>query len=247
MPLSNEMLGKVLDEEGKLATHVDMLIYGKSKSGRTYRASTAPNPYLITADPTGHKSIPYAIPGRVVSSITQVREDLEEFKKGGHGFDSLILDGLSFMHDLYVKEVGQYFVAQFGAKDEDMISIGARGKILKTYKELLSLAISLTDLPNKEDRVHVICTTDEERVKESEDAPFSIRPHFGTKSMNQEYPKLFSIISYIKPTATLNDDGTIDESRKMLFAEYEGIQAGDRLKMFPSFCDEAPNLSEYLT
>jgi len=246
MPLSTEQLGRVVDEDGNVASHVDMLIYGKSKSGRTYEAATAPKPYLITADPTGHKSIPIAIPGRVINSITQVREDLEEFRKGGHGFKTLILDGLSFMHDVYIREVGQYFVANFGAKDPDMISIGARGKVLKNFKELLAMAIALTNHPNPEDRVHVICTTDEERVKEDDTAPFSIRPLFGSKSMNQEYPKLFSIIAYIQPVGTMLSEGKVDQTRKMLFAEVEGIQAGDRLNMFPTVCEPAPNLSEYL-
>lgn len=246
MPLPIEELGQVMDDE-KLTTHVDMLIYCRSGGGKTYRTSSAPGPiYLATPDLTGHKSYPYKVQGKVVRRLDDLREVLEGFQEGGHGFKTLVIDGLTFLHDMYVREMGQYWVDHMGAKDPDLLPINARQKILARYKDRLRDFIDLTQVENPKDRVHVIFTTLEDERTQDEGALFQTRPLFGTKSMNQEFPALFSTIAYIRPVGKF-ENGKVDPAREMFFAEINGIMARDKLGIFAPHYSNAPELKDYLS
>ena len=234
------MLGKSSE-----STKVDILLYGRSGAGKTFAAATAPTPFLIGPDPTGHKSVPYPIPGIVVNELSQVDEVLNWFEDGGHkseNIETLIVDGLSFFYDLYTKEVGQFFVDNHGAKDVDLMPISARLKISNSYKRMLRRMVNLTQSDHP---VHVIFTTLDERLKEDERADFQIRPHFGSGKMNETYPAFFSVIGYVNPTGETDDDGIPTQKRNLLFTEYKGILARDRLNIFPMYVENI-KLTEYL-
>jgi len=243
--LFDQMLGSGTIEDG---LGVDMVIYGRSGAGKTYRAATAPKPYIVSPDPTGHKAIPFSIPGKLVKETRDIFDVLERFEQGHYAgkVSTLILDGVSFIYDLFTEEMGRYFVEYHGAKDPDNLPIQAYKKITNRYKDLLRRIVNLTQIEPQERRVHVILTTLDERVKESEDAPFNIRPMFGSEKMNQSFPALFSTISYIAPNGGEDDDGNPDKTRSMLFSEVRGILAKDRPGIFDDAYREAPNLSDYL-
>ena len=236
-----EMLGR--SERSK----INMVIYGRSGAGKTYRAATAPSPYILACDPIGHDSIPFKLPGKVVYTLEEIADVIRWFEDGrhvAHGIKTLIVDGLNFIHDMFLKETGEYMVSAMGAKDPDLMPIAGQMKILRTYKRMLLRTINLTQLEQEDYRVHVVFTCLDEHLKDSEEAPFQIRPLFGSKSMNQTFPALFSAIGYIIPTGE-DEEGSISSERRMLFTEYRGILARDRLGIFP-LMGEAPNLSEYL-
>jgi len=60
--------------------HVNMVIYGRSGAGKTYRAATAPNPYVVACDPKGHDSIPFEVPGKIVHTLDDVLGQVESVK-----------------------------------------------------------------------------------------------------------------------------------------------------------------------
>jgi len=243
MSMDFQTLGRGKDEE-KVCT--DILIYGRSGAGKTYRAATAPSPFIISPDPTGHRSVPYPIPGRVIHKLSDVEEVLEWFESGQHvehGIRTCIIDGLSFFYDLFTTEVGRYWVETQGAKDMDMIPIAARNKIMQSYRRLVRRMVSLTQ---NENPVNVVFTTLDERLEEGDKAQFQIRPKFGSAGMNENFPGFFSVITYIEPVGEEDEDGIPLKTRKMLFTEYKGIMARDRLGVFPDYAPEAVNLSEYL-
>lgn len=225
---------------------VDMVLYGRSGAGKTFRAATAPKPFIISPDPTGHKSVPFAIPGKVINHTDEVVEVLDWFESGQHlehEIETLIVDGVSFFYDLFTKEMGEYFVSHHGSKDVDMMPVQARLKIANSFKRMLRRMVNLTQ---NEHPVHVIFTTLDERIKEDEKADFHIRPRFGSAAMNEVYPAFFSVIAYIEPTGGETEEGAPIETRKMLFTEYRGVMARDRLGIFPKAVEEAVNLSDYL-
>lgn len=247
MVLKRDQLGRTVDDKGIMNTHVDMVLYGASGAGKTFRAATAPQPmYVIGSDATGHKSIPFPVDGRVLHSIEDVGEVILDFLTGGHGYKTLLVDGLSFMHDMFVKETGQYMVDRMGAKDPDLMPIQGRMKILNRFSNMLRQLINLSQVDNIDDRVHVIFTTLEQRLKEDERAPFTIRPLFGTERMNASFPAFFSIISYIEPAGEVDDKGNISENRQMFFSTHNGVLARDRLGLFKPFYPSAPDLSDIL-
>lgn len=236
-----EMLGR--GERSK----INMVIYGRSGAGKTYRAATSPSPYILACDPRGHDSVPFKLPGRVVYTLEEIADTIRWFEAGSHvkyGIKTLIVDGLNFVHDMFLKETGDYMVSAMGAKDPDLMPIAGQMKILRTYKRMLLRTINLTQLEQEDYRVHVIFTCLDENLKDSEEAPFQIQPLFGSKSMNKTFPALFSAIGYIVPIGE-DKEGSISTERRMLFTEYRGILARDRLGIFP-LMGEAPNLSEYL-
>lgn len=243
MNIEFQTLGRGEDQE-KVCT--DILVYGRSGAGKTYRAATAPSPFIVSPDPTGHRSVPYPIPGKVVQTTEDIVEVLEWFESGGHvehGIKTCIIDGVSFIYDLYTTEVGQYFVRTQGAKDPDMMPIAARNKIMQEYRRLMRRCVSLTQIPNP---VNAVFTTLEERMEEGDKSPYLVRPKFGSGNMNENFPGFFSVIAYIEPVGEEGEDGLPIKTRKMLFTEYRGIMARDRLGVFPDAAPVAVNLSEYL-
>lgn len=230
--------------DGKLQQPVDLLIYGRSGAGKTYRAATAPKPiFVATPDPTGHHSIPFPVDGVVINEVKQMREVIEFFETQEHSYNTLIVDGLSWMHDLLVSEIGQYWYEYRDAKDPDLMPIQGRQKVINIFKDLVRRCVNLTQLPLKP--VNVIFTTLEERLKEDEEAEYQVRPRIGTARINDQFAAFFSVITYIKPIGELDENGYPDPSRVMLFSEYKGILARDRTGVFP-LMGPAVDFTEYL-
>ncbi len=226
---------------------VNMVVHGRSGAGKTYFAATAPNSYLLALDPSGHDSIPYEIPGKIATSLSDVSDVVEWFENGEHlehGIRTLIVDGMNFGYDMLVKEIGTEITEQGRAPSVDRLPYGGGLEIMNPYKRMLLRFVNLTTMEPQEYRVNVIITTLDEHVKESEEAPFNIRPQFGTRAMNQNFPALFSVIAYIVPVGE-DDEGKLTTERRVLFTEYRGILARDRLGIFP-LMGPAPNLSDYL-
>ena len=239
-----QQLGRGSDES---KAHIDIVLYGRSGAGKTFLSATAPSPFIISPDPTGHKSVPYAIMGKVINNTPEVAEVLNWFESGGHvehGIKTLIVDGVSFFYDLLTQEMGEYFVEHHGSKDPDMMPIAARGKISNAYKRMLRRMVNLTQI---ETPVHVIFNTLDESLKEDEKAEFQVRPHFGSAKMNETFPAFFSVIAYLTPVGGEDENGAPITDRKILFTEYRGILARDRLGIFPKAAEPAVNLSDYLT
>lgn len=245
------MLGRETDEEGKVKTHVDLLIYGRSKVGKTRLASTAPNPFVIAADPSGHKAFPYSVPGMIptatedMTAVESIVHTLLYFYTHDHPYDTLVLDGLTFLHDLFMREIGLEFKRRGKSADPDLLGWDQRTKILRQYKDILRRGIGLTQLPDPNRRMHFICTTLEESIKDDPEAPFQIRPLFGTRSMNDDYPSLFTTICYLTIDENTKENEPVSD-RISLFTQLPGgILAGDRLDMFPPTVKNC-NLSDYL-
>lgn len=243
----NPMMG-TLGRGSEERRNVNMVVYGRSGAGKTYFAAHSPKPYMLAFDPRGHDSVPFEIPGRVVHTLDEVADVIEWFENGEHleyGIRTLIADGMNFAYDMVVRDVGSEIVDQKRAPSIDRLPYGGGMEIQNPYKRLLTRLVNLTTIEPEEYRVNVILTTLDEHVKESEEAPFNIRPQFGTKAMNQNFPALFSVIGYIVPVGE-DEEGNISTERRMLLTEYRGILARDRLGIFP-LMGPAPKLSDYLT
>lgn len=246
----------VIDELGRGAVerdNVNMVIYGRSGAGKTYEAATAPSPFIAAADPRGHDSIPTKLPGKLIRCLDDMAKTIEWFESGKHverGIRTLIVDGGNFLYDMFYNEIGQIIVGQRRAPSVDRLAYGGGMEVLRPYKRMLERLVNLTTIEPVDYRVNVILTYLEDKSEPTDRMPYSLNPLFGTKAMNQTFPALFSVIGYIMPIGeTKQDEETgqlvVDQTRRMLFTEYNGILARDRLGIFPPSCN-APNLSEYL-
>ena len=224
-------------------THVDIMLYGASGAGKTHLASTAPQPlYCVAGDPTGHKAIPYKADGVMPKTLNDLREVIEGFHEGGHGYKTLLIDGYNLIFNLFVNEVAQSFFDQTGKGDPDLVPLNAWNKIYRMFERFTRSIVDMTQVDG--DRVHVIFTTIEERVKEDEYAPFAIRPFVGTEKLNTFIIPIPSIIGYVKPIGG-ETDGEPNQTREVLFYKRGTEYARDRLGMFPPKV-EGLNLSDYL-
>jgi len=225
--------------------YYDILLYARSGAGKTYRAATAPKPFIVSPDPTGHRSVPYEIPGKLITHTSQLFEVLDWFETGQHvehGIRTAIFDGLTFVFNMFKREVGLYFNQFHGSKDPDLLPIQAWQKIESGFQQFLTRGVSLSQ---GEFPVHVVCTTLEESLKEDQNARYQVRPLHGTQKQNDLFPALYSVISYIEPVGE-DEEGNLSDERRMLFTEYKGILARDRTGTFPKVANPAVNLSDYL-
>lgn len=254
MPLIPETLGRDVSQ-GKYNGYADILLYGPTGAGKTYLGSTiVEDPttelFVLACDPTGHKGIPAMVPGKKITQSSIINDVYKEFVKGGHGYKAILFDGLSFFHDLVLKEMGQYYANEKGAKDPDLMPIQGRIKVTAKLANIYRAFIDLTQQTKSDgsidhDRcVHVVFTTLDERLHESEEADFMKRPLIGTDKINTKFPAFFSVQGYVSPVGG-EKEGKPNMDRKVLFTKQGGMQAKDRLGIFPPVCNPMPPLHTF--
>lgn len=244
-------------QHGKFKGYADILLFGPTGAGKTYLASTiVEDPeklFVIACDPSGHRGIPFPAKGKLIQSSREVAEIYLMFVQGKMTqFDAILFDGLSFYHDLLVREIGKLFYEERGATDPDLLTYQGRLKIYNKFAETIRCFIGLTQLKKSDGSLdierscHVVFTTLEERVHENESADFIKRPLLGTRGINEKQPAFFSVQGYVQPVGGLNPDGTANLDRKVVFIGGEGgVQAKDRLGIFPPICNPMPPLHTF--
>lgn len=223
-----------LGRGGEEVTHKDHLIFGRSGAGKTYWISTAPQPiYLISIDPRGHMTFPYQTPGFVAQNVNQVLQALAALEAGaGKEISTVALDGWDWFYNMLTREMGWYLHNEEGTKDPDLMPIHGYKKVNNLLFDTIRRFVNLTQLHDKEARVHFISTALDERLKEDDEAEFLVRPNVGSDTVNNQIVKLFSIVTYIWPLGKDNKGNETDD-RGVIADEVSYIQAKDRFGIFP--------------
>jgi len=72
-----------------IRTPKNFFIYGKSMSGKTHLACQFPNPLLLNTD---GNAVKVATPSIHINDYTQFTQVINEIEKGGHTYESIIID-----------------------------------------------------------------------------------------------------------------------------------------------------------
>lgn len=168
---------QIINTRNAAITHgIKALIYAKSGYGKTYLASTAPSPIILSAESGVLSLREFDLPMINIKTIKDLY-DVYTWAISSHEakqFETLYLDSLT--------EIGEVVLAN--AKNQSKDPRQAYGKLLD---DMIPLIKSYRDIPNK----HVIMTAKQEMNKDELSGLISNGPMMPGSKMGQQLPYLF--------------------------------------------------------
>lgn len=194
-----------------------LLLYGDSGTGKTWTASTAPNPVFLLTEPNGLPTIRVSSPGAVViqadeghGGMETVRNFLRAAKDGTlqreTGAQTVVLDSLNELQRMLRDEitaskvVSQNGDAKWTLKDWGTLTDRMRG-----------LVRAFRDLP-----VHVVAITHADSQIEESSGDRIIKPQFQGRAMPNEIAGYFSAVGLMFRERALDDEGNTVTNHRIL-------------------------------
>jgi hypothetical protein len=164
-----------------------ILVYGHSGAGKTWLASSAPNPIVLLTEQNGVQSVRMSNPDArfaYTSNIQDVRDLLKAAQSRALGtdadpVDTIVIDGLTEIQRLFKDEM----LRERGGEE---FSIPMWGELTEKMRRLLRL---LRDLP-----YHVVCTALAETEMEGETR--HVFPAFQGRKLYDEVMQYFNAVGY---------------------------------------------------
>lgn len=206
----------------KRGEHMTILVYGPSGAGKTYMSRTTPAPEhtLIIGAEGGELSLAdVSIPITLVDSMDTLRGVLGWLKKGGHGYQWVILDSLS--------EIAEVCLAS--AKKENKDGRKAYGEMQDSMVPLVKF---MRDLP-----LNVVMLAKQAQIQD-EAGRLLMGPSFPGKRLASELPYYLDLVTPLVPRLT--EEG--EHSPYLLTrnnGQYLAKARGGRLDMY-----EPPDLAK---
>lgn len=142
--------------------HLKVLVYGRNGHGKTRFACTAPRPLLLDMNERGTRSV-RKYPGVKVIKIKRWAEISYVYwylKEGNHPYESVILDTLTGMQGICIKQILKEGEDRDPSKDPKTMSQREWGKLAELMKEQV---LNYRNLP-----LHCIFTAQERVVDDPE-------------------------------------------------------------------------------
>lgn len=142
--------------------HVKVLLYGRNGKGKTRTAATAPKPLIIDINEKGTKSI-RNYPGVEVFPAANWEDVVWCYwflRTGEHEYESVVIDTITMMQDVCMKQTLKEAEDRDPAKDPAMASMRDWGKVGQLMKSQL---LNFRNLP-----MHVIFVAQERSVDNEE-------------------------------------------------------------------------------
>jgi hypothetical protein len=226
-----------------------LLIYGRSKVGKTRLASTAPNVLMLDINEKGTKSTrrdtnPDVLP---IDRWDEITDAYWYLKEGDHGYDSVALDGLTAMQTLAMNHVLGEATALDASRDPDMPSRPLWGKTSQLMKK------QITNYRNLPMNVIFTALTRVNRDDEEDDDDLStttIGPAV-SPAVSGHAQAAVDVIGYLyKREVWVKSKKSKEKKKKVIRTRLvidgsEKYDVGDRLHVFGTHID-APNITEML-
>jgi hypothetical protein len=202
---------------------IKCLIYGRAKSGKTVLCSTAPNPFIFSAE-SGLLSLQWAkIPYYTISTIKDLYEAYKwvESSKEAKKYDTICLDSIS--------EIAEVVLADEKKKTKD-----ARRAYGETQDQILALIRKFRDMPGP----NIYFSAKEERIVDGVTNMQTFSPLFPGQKLAQHVPYFFDEIFQL---CVYQDNDTKKPLRTLRTRLHPQYVAGDRSGKLNEW--EPPNLT----
>lgn len=163
-PAENDFGLDLLDPTEPGATKTNAVIYGQPGAGKSFLGATAPKPLIIDLEQGAAASAKAAgnPDARVfrANTMDDVRKAYKALAKGGHGFETVILDPVSELQRMIMKDVlDRYPNSKRPYDDQPMISdyqkaMGDAIKLITAFRALpdvRTVIMAHADIPDHED------------------------------------------------------------------------------------------------
>jgi len=222
--------GLKLERVADVPPHFNMLIYGRSGTGKTYLAGSAyavpeMRRVLYIDIEGGVLTLRKEFPGveRVrISSWKEMQRVYDALYAGGHGFQTVILDSLTEIQKFNMDEIMRRLIESNEARDEDVPSLREWGKNLEQIRRFVR---AFRDLP-----LNVIFTALEREDMDRLKRPIKL-PSLSGK-MAQEVAAFLDIVLYYN-IKEVNEGGETKQVRVLQSQATESVVAKDRSGLLP--------------
>lgn len=206
-------VSEMADQDIKLK----LLLYGDSGTGKTWTASTAPNPVFLLTEPNGLPTIRVSSPGAVViqadeghGGMDTVRSFLRAAKDGTlqreTGGQTVVLDSLNELQRMLRDEIMASKVvsangeAKFTLKDWGTLTDRMRG-----------LVRAFRDLP-----MHIVAITHADSQVEESTGERHVQPQFQGRALPNEIAGYFSAVGLMYRERAMDEDGNAVTNHRVL-------------------------------
>jgi AAA domain-containing protein len=212
------------------APHFNMLVYGKSGTGKTYLAGSAQDVpemrrVLYLDIEGGILTLRRAFPDVETVRITTWKEFqavYDALRAGGHGYQTIILDSLTEIQKFNMNEIMRKLVEANEERDMDVPSLREWGKNLEQCRRFIR---AFRDLP-----LNVIFIALEREDKDRMQRPIKL-PSLSGK-MAGEVAAFLDIVCYYN-IKEVTENGETQQLRVLQSAATESVVAKDRSGLLP--------------
>lgn len=191
----------------ELPSHLKLLIYGDSGSGKTWCSSTAPKPLVMLTERNGMQSIKRSNPDAYVAYCTtadQCRDFLVAVMNGDvpDGVETIVIDGITEVQQIMIDDI-------LSKKGENRkMSLPDWGELGDRMRRFLRC---LRDLP-----YHVVVTALVTHELNEESGETRVYPLVQSKKLPNQLAGYFNVVGFLFKRAVATEDGEQTVSRKIM-------------------------------
>ena len=196
--------------------YLKLLLYGDSGTGKTWAASTAPNPCYLLTEPNGLPTIRAANPDAVVvqademhGGMDTVRAFLKAAKDGtlarDTGCKTVVLDSMNELQRMIRDEIMRQ---KQGTPQEGTFTLQDWGTLTDKMRGLVR---AFRDLP-----FHIVGITHASAESDEATNTRYVQPSFQGKSLPNEVAGYFSLVGFVYRERTTDDDGKTQVFHRVL-------------------------------
>jgi phage nucleotide-binding protein len=229
--------GARIEKVGNKNPSLNILIYGDSGTGKTTLCGSADDvpqmrKVLIVDLEGGTESLRSGYPNVDVVRVSdwkQMQAVYDDLKRGGHGYETAIIDSLTECQKFNMYHIMKDLVDRKTAEekyvDEDIASVREWGKNIEQMRKFVR---AMRDLP-----IHTIFTALEQEKKDDKTGAVKVTPSLSGK-LAGEVAAFLDVVMYYYVKEVASDDGENEIKRILLTRRTAKHTAKDRTGKLPT-------------